>query len=302
MSWFWIALAAPALWAAVNHIDKYIITKYFTGKGIGSLVIFTGLSGFLISILILIFSYSSIIFPVLAILAIVINGAILVASFIPYLYALETEEASWVSPLWQLIPVFGFVLGMIFLHEYLSTKQIIGSALVVLGAVAISLNLTEKFKFKTKPFLFMVLSSFMIAINGLVFKMVALQENFWGTAFWEYLGGFIFSVFLFTCLPLYRRQFLATIAKSRSLVVSLNLASELLNIAAKLLANFASLLAPLALIWVVNGVQPVIVLFYGIILTLFIPQWGKENLERKFLAQKIIAILIIFAGVFVLFK
>ena len=47
--------------------------------------------------------------------------------------------------------------------------------------------------------------------------------------------------------------------KNKTLVLGLNLFSELLNIAAKLLANFASLLAPLALVWVVNGFQPLIV-------------------------------------------
>jgi len=45
MSWFLFALIGPALWALVNHIDKYIISKYFTGRGVGSLVLFTSASG-----------------------------------------------------------------------------------------------------------------------------------------------------------------------------------------------------------------------------------------------------------------
>ncbi|MDO8668935.1 MAG: EamA family transporter [Candidatus Buchananbacteria bacterium] len=302
MSWFWLALAAPILWGAVNHIDKYIISKYFTGKGVGSLVIFTGLSGFIISFLILVFNFSSIFLSPVTALVIAINGAILVAAFIPYLYALEKEEASWVSPLYQLIPVFGYFLGMIFLKEYLSLNQIIGSILIIVGAFALSLNITSKLQFKIRPFLLMVLSSFMIAVNALIFKIIALQENFWGTAFWEYLGGFIFAIFLFTSVSLYHKQFLATIEKSQGLVLSLNIFSELMNIVAKLLAGFASLLAPLALVWVVNGFQPVIVLIYGIILTLFIPKWGKENLDRKFLTQKIVAILITFLGAYILFS
>jgi len=302
MNWFWIALAAPAIWAAVNHIDKFIISKYFSGKGVGSLVIFTGLSGFIISFLIFIFDFSAVKIAPAAALIICLNGAILVAAFIPYLYALEKEEASWVSPLYQLIPVFGYFLAMIFLKEYLSFRQIMGSVLVIGGAMAISLDLSARLKFKLKPFLLMVLSSFMIAVNGLIFKVIALEQNFWGTAFWEYIGGLLFALILFFGIPLYRRQFLATVRKNKAVVLSLNLSSELLNIAAKLLANFASLLAPLALVWVVNGFQPLFVLAYGILLTRFLPQWGRENISWKYLFQKILAIVIMLFGAYALFS
>jgi len=302
MSWFWFALAAPAIWAAVNHIDKYIVTKYFTGKGIGSLVIFTGLSGFIIAVAILLFNFTSVALSPLPAILIVVNGAILVASFIPYLYVIETEEASWASTLFQMIPVFGYFLGLIFLQEYLSFTQIAGSLLIITGAITISLDLSQKVNLKLRQFLLMALSSFMIAVNGLIFKVVALNQNFWGTAFWEYMGGFIFVVILFAGIPLYRRQFIATIEKSRSMVIGIGIFSELMNVAAKLLANFASLIAPLTLVWVVNSFQPLIVLIYAIILTIFIPDWGKENISMKSLTQKLIAIAVMFLGSYILFK
>jgi uncharacterized membrane protein len=302
MNWFLIALIGPALWAMVNHIDKYIISKYFTGRGVGSLVLFTSLSGLLISIIILIFGFAQIFINPIGALVIAINGALLVAAFIPYLYALENEEASWASSLYQLIPVFGYVLGLIFLHEQLTTPQIFASLLVVVGAIAISLDFSHKIKLKLRPFLFMVLSAFMIAINALVFKIVALDNAFWGTAFWEYIGGGVFGLLLFTLIPLYRTQFIATVQKSRVKVLSINLVSELLNIAAKLAANFASLLAPLVLVWVVNGFQPFIVFMYGVVLTLFIPSLGKEDLSRKTVIQKLSAMAVILAGIYFLFR
>ena len=67
-----------------------------------------------------------------------------------------------------------------------------------------------------------------------------------------------------------------------------------------LLFQYASLLAPLALVWAVNGFQPVFVLVYGLLITRFFPQVGEENLERKQLMQKAVAILIIFAGTYLL--
>lgn len=294
-------MAASAIWALVNHADKYIISKYFVGKGVGSLVIFTSLSGFIFALFILLFDRSVLAFDFLSAVIIAISGAILVASFIPYLYALEKEEASMVSTLFQLIPVFSYFLALFFLNETLSLKQIFASLLILLGAVIISLDLSKKINLKLRPFLLMVVSSFMSALSALIFKIIALEQNYWGTAFWEYIGGAFFGLFLFTCIGLYRKQFLATIAKGRLVVFSINFLAELLNIIAKLLVNFASLLAPLTLVLVVNGFQPLFVFVYGILITIFLPKIGKETLTKKVIVQKLIAIFVIFIGVYFLF-
>jgi drug/metabolite transporter (DMT)-like permease len=111
MSWFFIALGAPALWGLVNHVDKYIISRFFKGdRGVGSLVIFTSFSGLVMSVFIAIFFSHSLVLNVVAAFIIALNGAILVASFIPYMYAIEHEEASFVTALFQMIPVFTYVL------------------------------------------------------------------------------------------------------------------------------------------------------------------------------------------------
>ncbi|MFA5773242.1 MAG: hypothetical protein WC908_01035 [Candidatus Paceibacterota bacterium] len=46
MSWFFIALGAPFLWAIVNIADQYLVKKYAIGhKGSGGLVLFSSLIG-----------------------------------------------------------------------------------------------------------------------------------------------------------------------------------------------------------------------------------------------------------------
>ena len=302
MNWFLIALIGPVLWALVNHIDKYIISKYFTGRGVGSLVLFTSISGLIISLFILVFRFDQIFISPLSASVIVISGALLVAAFIPYLYALEAEEASWVSTLYQLVPIFSYILALIFLHEQLSGQQLFASLLVIGGAVAISLDLSHRIKLKTKPLMLMVVSSFMIAVNVLVFKIIALDQTYWGTAFWEYIGGGIFGLLLFALVPLYRQQFIATVRKAKAAVFTINIVSELLSIIAKLAANFASLLAPLALVWVVNGFQPLIVFLYGVIITVFLPRFGKEDISRRVVVQKLSAMAVMLVGIYLLFR
>jgi len=301
MNWFMIALVAPILWAATNHIDKYLINKYFRNGGVGSLIIFSSLIGiFVLPFILIIHPAVFSINPILALL-IIANGSLYVLGLLPYLYALAEDEASIVVPLFQTIPVFSYVLAFFVLGERLASIQIVASLLIILGAITLSLDLNQKkIKFKKKVFWLMFLASFLIALNGLIFKYVAIQENFWTTSFWEYIGFAVLSIILLLFVRSYREQFLLVVKNNKRAVLGWNTTNEVLNIIAKIIMNFATLLAPLALVWVVNGFQPFFVLFFGIIITLFFPRFSKENLLKKHLAQKVIAILIIFIGVYLL--
>ena len=88
--------------------------------------------------------------------------------------------------------------------------------------------------------------------------------------------------------------------KNKVTVLTLNGINEIVNIIAKLSFNFASLLAPITLTWIVNGFQPFFVFAYGVILTVFFPHISQEKIGGKHLAQKLIAIIVMFVGVYFL--
>jgi hypothetical protein len=79
--------------------------------------------------------------------------------------------------------------------------------------------------------------------------------------------------------------------------LSLNGLNEIFNIVAKMIVNFATLLAPLALVWTVNNLQPFFVLLIGILLTKFFPNFNQEKIDKKTIIQKIFAIILMFTGV-----
>jgi uncharacterized membrane protein len=301
MNWFTIALIAPALWSVTNHIDKYLVSKYFKGGGTGSLIIFSSLIGLFVFPVIYIFHPNVTNIETKYALLIGANGFLYVLGLLPYIYALQKDEASIVVPLFQTIPVFSYILAFIVLGETLTTMQIFASLLVILGAIALSLDLIAKRpKFKKEVFGLMFLASFLVALNGLIFKFVAIQADFWATSFWEYVGFTVLAILLLLFIPSYRKQFVSVIKANKVPVLGLNGLNEVINIVAKLSMNFATLLAPLALVWVVNGFQPFFVFLYGLILTLFFPHFGTENLARKHIIQKIVAILIMFTGTLLL--
>jgi len=301
MNWFFIALVAPALWSATNHIDKHLISKYFSGRGIGALLIFSSLIGFMVFPIIYIFHGDIFSIKLTHALLITLNGGSNILFLLPYIYALQKDEASNVVPLFQTAPIFSYILGFVFLGEVLSFYQLLAGALILIGAIILSLDFSSgKIRFKSIIIGLMLLSSFVWAFNSLIFKFVAINSDFWTTYFWSYMGSSISGLLLLVFIKKYRQQFLSVFKTSKKRIFSINILNEVLGVGASLCFNYATLLAPLALVTLVNGFQPFFVLLYGVILTIFFPSLGEENLSRKNLSQKIFAISIMFAGSYLL--
>lgn len=302
MSWIIIAMFPPLLWAISNFIDKYLLLKYFKGDGLGAFLIFSSLIGTFLLPFIYLFDTSVLQIPLFSGFLIVMTGIIYVMAMFPYIHAINSDEASIIAPLFQLIPVFNYFLAYYFLNEKLSSTQMLASTLIIFGAILISLDINQKMpKIKVRVLGLMVLSSFLYAVTTLIFKFVAIEEKFWRTTFWEFVGLTIAAMVLF-CIKQYRMQFFKIIKENKITFIGLNLINELITIAGRMIMGFASLLAPLALVWVVNGFQPLFVFIIGLILTIFLPHLGEESLRKRHLAQKFIAIAIMFIGAYLLNK
>jgi drug/metabolite transporter (DMT)-like permease len=298
MNWFLIALITPIVHAAVVHIDKHLVSKYLKGAQVGSLVLFSAL--FAVVALPFIGWFHPEAFDVSAadVALLMVNGALLVLAYICYFYALDRDEASVVAPLFQMIPVMGFALGYFLLGETLSPREFIASAVIVAGALILSLERHQNgLKLKQAVFWLMFASSFLYAANGVLFKFVAeTQQAFWPSLFWDFAGKVVFGLLIFAMVKGYREQFLAVLKENKSAVMTLNGLNEVLGLVGEGALVFAVLLAPVALVQVVSGLQPAFVFFYGILLTLFWPQFTSESLERRHLIHKAAGIGIILVG------
>lgn len=125
MNWFLIALIATFLWAISNIVDEFIVKKYSIGKrGSGGLVLFTSFMGIFMAILIGIFTQGLLSIPFTDKVLLIITGGLTIGWIILYLYTLETEDVSSVVPWFLTIPIFGYILGFIFLGETFALKKI----------------------------------------------------------------------------------------------------------------------------------------------------------------------------------
>jgi len=298
MNWFYIALIAPVLYAICNHIDKNLLEKYFKGGEAGALVLFSAL--FSVFALPIIYWIEPAVFSLdlKTITVLTLNGMITVVCIILYLKALKDDEASTVVPFTQMIPIFGFILGYFVLGEVLNGRQMFACFLVIVGIIILSLNLSEKkIQIKKKVIVLMLTWSLLFAISDIIFKLVTIHEgNFWTSLFWEFMGRVILGAILFVYIASYRKDFLWVVKSNSFAVISINSLNETIFLIADAVASFALLLAPVTLVMTVNSVQPVFVLIFGIVLTLFFPKIFKESLSKKHLTQKFAAIFLIVTG------
>ena len=305
MNWFFIALGAPFLWAIVNLADGYLVSKFSHKEeehSSGGLVLFSSLIGILISFLIWIFIPDVFQISNLDKILLFVCGILTIVWISFYLFALEIEETSSVIPWFRVTPIFGYILGYFILGETLTAQQFIGSGIIFFGLILISINFDkEKRKFKHKPILYMLLVCIAIAISGVIFKYVAVENNFWVSSFWEYVGLGISGIFIFLFIPHYRKSFLHMNRTGGRTIFAINIISELMTVSGNLLTNFAFLLAPIAMVLLVESFQPMIVILLTIIGTKFFPNVVKENLTKNILLPKIAAAVIMIIGSAVLF-
>jgi len=307
MSWFFVALIAPALFAVCNHIDKYLVEKYlskdeFKKENVGSLILFSTLFALIVLPIIALVEPAVFKVDLLSAGVMILNGLIISGAIILYLHALEKDEASIVVPFFQLIPIFGYGLAVLILNEYLSPSQIVSSLIIIGAAMILSFDLTgERVRLRGRVVLFMGLSSVLYALTDVIFKKVAVVDGFWLSAFWQYAGMLLAGLIIFTTVKTYRQDFLSVFKRSKKPVIFLNFFGEILYLIGDLILRFSFLLAPIALVMVANVFQPFFVFIYGIILTIFFPRISTEKLSRRHLAQKILAITIMVIGAYFLY-
>jgi uncharacterized membrane protein len=297
MSWLLFAFSGPVLWAISVHFDKYLVERFFKQSNVAVLLLFTAFVGLVLLPFIWFFE-PSVLRPGLGSIALImLSGIFYMTAMLFYLRALQSEEASVVAPFFQASPLFGYALAYLVLGETLSGRQMAGGAMIIIGALIVSLRFGHLGGgFKARLAMLMLACGFIMALSGLIFKIFALKVEFWTTIFWMFVGEAIFGAALLM-VTAYRREFLELLRCNTAALLSINASNELINLGGSLGNRFALTLAPLSLVQAVGSTTTLFVFAFGIVLSLLYPRFGRENLSGRELAQKGIAALFVAAGV-----
>lgn len=296
MTWFVLGLLAPVLYSVANHTDKYLITRHLKEGGTGALTIFSSL--FSLAALAPIGLASPSVFGIAwdHALALALNGMLTVVAVLCYFAALHRDEASYVVPFYQTIPMFAFGLGYVLLGETITALQALACVVIIVGALVLSFDLGDKVRFKAGVVMLMLCASLCYALNGVIFKMIAIDLGFWTSLAWTLVGRVVAGLALLAFVAPFRRQFVELFHANAAPVIGLNAISETFYLTADAVSHYATMLASVVLVFSLNSLQPLLVFVLGVLLSAIHPALSQEALTRRQLVQKGVGIGTILLG------
>ena len=164
------------------------------------------------------------------------------------------------------------------------------------GSFLITYQKSKKISYKSLKI--SIIAAFFFAVSFVFAKYVYLEYPFLLGLIWIRLGGVLMVLFFLFNHQLRIELFKEKIGLQKK-TAAIFLSSQAGGAGAGILQNWAIALAPLAYIAFVNalqGVQYVFLLILAILLSLRFPQFLKEQIFHEVILQKIVAILLIGAG------
>jgi uncharacterized membrane protein len=288
--WIVFSLLASLGWASASAIDKYLMSKrkldpFFVLFVLCSLDFIVGLA----------FS-----FHFRHSLSIELLYGFFLGMLIPivdYLYfkSIKQDEVSRVVPWFELSVVMVAIGGAIFLGEILEFRQYLGIIIVLFSLWLITIK--DKLNIKIDRWVWlMILASFFNALTTLTEKYLLHQINPFQLFGVIGLGSLIgFVPFLFWKWPIIKSGLQKQLKELR--VISL---SEISGLAAILLTILALNSGYAVLVGVFSSFSYLFLFVITIMMTVFKPSIIKENISKKFLILKLVAIILIIYGVYLI--
>ena len=148
-----------------------------------------------------------------------------------------------------------------------------------------------------RSFGWIILASVLWAIPSVIFKFVSVEQGFWDTMAYEFLGATI-GAFVLLFIPSFRRDFIDEVKTAKNFIWGILVSNEAVYLSARLIGFYAIAIAPaVSLVSALSGFMPFFSLVYGIVLSVWFPYVVKEDMRKSTLFIKIAAIFLIFIGV-----
>ncbi len=290
-AWLFYALLAPLMFAFVNVFDKFVRDKHL---GTFTLSVFVSLSGFWV---LAVAPFVKLDFsPAIVIVGLMVGLMFFLNAF-PYFQALAIEEASRVIPLWAFQAPIVLILAFVFLKERLVINDYVGFVFVVVGTFLV---MTKKLSDVLKPgraFFLMLLASSLTSVGIVLSKWLYSETSYWTVQLLMGLGTGSAALLALIVLSGKRKEFVSELLQLKKITIlqlglrQLTITAAFLVLGLAIMTGSASLSTALA---------QLAALFVFIIATVFSNWWPsvlKEEIDKKALLTKAIAILMIIAGV-----
>lgn len=296
MLWLIVILFSYFLLAVVHIIDKYVLVNRIPDPKVYTF--YAGVSGALVLLLI---PFGFLEMPSASGLFLALAAGVFHALAMFFLFVgLKKFEASRIIPaVGAFLPLFTFTFIVIQNGGSIVPLNMVVFFLLLVGAFLIT---WEKNKFSLNSLGIAALSAFLFAAYFILLKFVYLSQPFISGLIWITIGTLLSSLG-FILFKEVRQDILTgpkIAQKNNWLIVLPNQAAGGLAV---LLQNWAIALAPFAYLGIINaleGVKYVFLLIFAVLISSKFPRILKEEVSKKVIFQKIIAVLFIGAGLAIL--
>jgi len=255
----------------------------------------------------------------------VFAGILFLATLVFWYKALHQSEATRVVPIvGALVPIFSFILSYIFFGEILSEKQFLAFIILIMGGVLISVKQTPFYAWQivaehfrkifghifgliharyhpTQRLIFnSIISALFFASYYVLIKYIYSNQPFIGAFVWSRIGSF-FGVLLMLFITDWRKMIFKyhrgqKSPKNMTFFIGVRISAAL----AFIMLNRAISLGNVALINSLQGVQYVFLIFLVIFISTKYPKIIKEELGGGVMLQKIMGVLLVSLGLYML--
>lgn len=297
MSW----LVAVIIGHFLNAIS-YVLDKVLLGKSLDNpfaFAFYIGVLG-LLGVVLIPFGFEV---PSMAMIGFnFVTGATFIAALLFFFLSLKDAEASRIVPfIGGGVPVFTLVFELLFLDSTLSSYQLLAFAVLVFGTILITLEKKKPGAKKNSwtTWLFAVLAGLFFAVSFGMTKIAFESQPFISAFVWIRFGSFLFPL-TFLLFKNQRTAIIEAIPLFKTKEGGLYLVAQAFGAVGFIFINYAISIASVSLVNALQGVQYALLLVMAIVGTLKFPDLLKESMTKQSLALKIVAVLIIGVGLYMI--
>ena len=290
-----IVIFAYFFLAIVAVGDKYLLTGSLNPK---TYTFYAGAFGAIVFLLIPFVNFY-IPSPAIILVSFLAGAVFVLATFIFY-SALEDFEVSRVVPaVGGLMPIFTLVLVFLLFEDanLLKISDFLALALLILGTFLITKGVPAKISLKS--FLMAGVSAFLFSAYFVLSKYLYNLLPFWSAIILIRFGAFVSAMFFIFAADVRAEIFGKRPSSMNIRTAALFGANQTLAATGVILQNFSIAVAGTSYLAIINateGIRYVFVFIFSIIISLKFPNILKEEMSRKIIIQKLIAIFLIVGG------
>lgn len=303
----WLILVAIAVIFDVFRIftDNYISDVYYKGREVASQKLFSAYAKTIIGIIILTvtgFSFNQ--FDISIVLLLLLSGALSSIAEVPYYFALGIDDSTNLGIFIQLAPVIYLIFGWFLLGETFSPLQLIAIGIVLIALILIVLTSRKRSrKVKLHAILLAFLYVLISVTGNVIFVKVNADNLEFSTLISEIalviLGTGLTDGLIMLALPKWRKRYYNVKKASKNKVLTPLTASLSAGVIKSFAYRAALIAAPaLALASAASdSIEPIVIFFMGLLLTLIWPKFGREKLQKKVILIHLIATILVVIGI-----